>query len=159
MKRNAKPLVLVACCGPKLDHAAEARDIYVSDLFKKARAYAERFGGDWLILSAKHGVIDPTRVIEPYDQRPPTTRAGKRQFAQRLALQLREHRAREIIVLAGEDYCGWIDAVDVAPAAEHGPPPHPAFSRVRRPLKGMGIGQQKAWLKDAVSGLSCGAHQ
>jgi hypothetical protein len=148
---HAKPLVLVACCGPKLDHAAEARDIYVSDLFKKARAFAERQGGDWLILSAKHGVIDPTRVIEPYDQRPPTTRAGKRQFAHHLALQLVDHRDREIIVLAGEDYCGWIHAEDVAPSVDGRPGLSPAFSRVRRPLKGMGIGQQKAWLKNAVS--------
>jgi len=148
---NEKPLLLVACCGPKLDHPAEAQDIYVSDLFRKARAYAESHGGDWLILSAKHGVIEPTRVIEPYDQRPPVTRAGKRAFAQELAAQLHKYRDRDIIVLAGESYCGWIYALDVSRLVDgEWITSSAVFRNVHRPLKGMGIGQQKAWLKQAA---------
>ena len=62
-----KPFILVACCGPKLDHAAPARDLYTSDLFTKSRAYAERNGCGWAILSAKHGIVLPDEVIAPYD--------------------------------------------------------------------------------------------
>jgi hypothetical protein len=32
------PVILVACCGPKLAEPAPAADLYVSSLFKKARA-------------------------------------------------------------------------------------------------------------------------
>src|SRR6202045_437437 len=59
-------IILVACCGPKLSKPAPAADLYVSSLFKKARTYAER-RGRWFILSALHGLLDPTEVIAPYD--------------------------------------------------------------------------------------------
>jgi hypothetical protein len=61
------PVYLVACVAAKLDHAAEARDLYISPWFRKARAYVERTGSPWLLLSAKHGLIAPGAVIEPYD--------------------------------------------------------------------------------------------
>src|ERR1700683_3595000 len=60
------PVTLVACCGPKLAEPAPAADLYVSALFKKARTYAEQ-RGRWFILSALHGLLDPSTVIDPYD--------------------------------------------------------------------------------------------
>jgi hypothetical protein len=60
------PVVLVACCGPKLKEPVPAADLYISDLFKKARTYAER-RGRWFILSALHGLLDPSAVVAPYD--------------------------------------------------------------------------------------------
>ena len=59
-------IILVACCGPKLPEPAPAADLYVSSLFKKARTYAER-RGRWFILSALHGLLNPTKEIAPYD--------------------------------------------------------------------------------------------
>jgi cytoplasmic iron level regulating protein YaaA (DUF328/UPF0246 family) len=59
-------IILVACCGPKMSEPAPAADLYVSSLFKKARIYAER-RGRWFILSALHGLVDPTEEIAPYD--------------------------------------------------------------------------------------------
>jgi hypothetical protein len=46
-----------------------ARDLYVSPLFRAARAYAERHYGPegWLIQSARHGLADPNQVLAPYD--------------------------------------------------------------------------------------------
>lgn len=40
---------LVACARQKRDAAAPAADLYVSDLFRKARAYAEAAGGPWVM--------------------------------------------------------------------------------------------------------------
>lgn len=130
------PIVLVACCGQKLDRVAPARDIYTSDLFKKARAWAETFGACWYVLSAKYGVLPPAREIEPYDE----TLADK--AAHELAIwnaMVRTQFAgvhRNIVVLAGARYRGWLQGV------EH-----------RAPMAGMGIGQQKAWLKAQVAAV------
>ena len=43
------PVYLVACVAAKLDHAAEARDLYASPWFRKARAHVERTGAPWLL--------------------------------------------------------------------------------------------------------------
>ncbi len=46
---------------------ARALEPYVSQLFKKASAYAELTCDSWYVLSAKHGPVHPDEVIEPYD--------------------------------------------------------------------------------------------
>lgn len=51
----------------KLDHPALAKDLYCSRLWNARRASAEATGDEWLILSAMHGLIDPTQRLEPYD--------------------------------------------------------------------------------------------
>lgn len=138
-RSDMKPIVLVACSGQKLDHAAPAKDLYTSDLFKKARAYAEKFGYHWLIVSAKHGLVDPDTVIHPYDETLNTKTAAElaawnamvREQYNRDSWTRGGHRG--IVVLAGAKYRGWLDGVT------HG-----------APMAGMGIGQQKQWLKQQV---------
>lgn len=137
MANRRAPIVLVACCGRKLDRAARAEDLYTSDLFKKARAWAEKFGLAWYILSAKHGIVPPGRVIKPYD----LTLAGMTPYEVEvwnlnIAKTLAPHADRDVVVLAGERYCAW---------TAH-------RTNVIRPVKGMGIGQQKSWLKAQVAG-------
>ena len=60
---------LISCCKEKLDHAAPAQELYVSDYFKKSKAWITKPGrvDEWGILSAHHGLVMPNRVIEPYD--------------------------------------------------------------------------------------------
>src|SRR3546814_2674569 len=57
---------------------APARDLYASPWFQKARAYVERQGGAWFILSAKHGLIAPETVIARYDETLGAMKAGAR---------------------------------------------------------------------------------
>lgn len=40
-----------------------ARDAYTGTPFRTNRAYAERFGDEWRILSAKYGLIEPEFII------------------------------------------------------------------------------------------------
>jgi hypothetical protein len=40
-----------------------AREAYVGNLFKVGRRYAEAFSDEWVILSAKYGLIQPDFVI------------------------------------------------------------------------------------------------
>jgi hypothetical protein len=124
--------VLVACCGKKLVGKHAAKDIYQSQLFRKARAWAERHGDDWFILSAKYGVVAPDDQIDTYDLALNTTsREYRLEWAGRVATKLRDVAKGRLVVLAGENYCqAW--------------PEH--FQFVERPLKGLGIGKQLAWL-------------
>lgn len=64
---NRITICLVACCGEKTAESAMAQDLYVSPLFRKSRAWAEAHCDLWFILSAKHGLLEPRQVIEPYD--------------------------------------------------------------------------------------------
>ena len=57
------------CGSRKLDRPAPAGEMYVGSYDRAcARAAAAR-GGRVLIISAKHGLLDPATVIEPYDLR------------------------------------------------------------------------------------------
>jgi len=129
------PVYLVACVAAKLDHAAEARDLYVSPWFRKARAYVERTGSPWLILSAKHGLIAPGAAIEPYDLTLAAMGApARRLWGARVLDELARvvDPAAPLIVLAGRSYRDplW---PSIAP-------------RATAPMEGLGIGEQLAWL-------------
>jgi hypothetical protein len=68
-RAQAQPrtIVLIGCAKKKQKTAAPAGELYTSTLFKKARAYAQRHGDDWRILSALHGLLDPSETVEPYN--------------------------------------------------------------------------------------------
>jgi hypothetical protein len=69
MSGAALTVGLVGCAARKLQGPAPARELYVSQLFRKASAYAEATCDRWYILSAKHGLVHPDTVLEPYDVR------------------------------------------------------------------------------------------
>jgi len=52
-----------------LPYKAKAKDLYISSLFKYNLKYAKSLNPDKVfILSAKYGLIDLEREIEPYDK-------------------------------------------------------------------------------------------
>jgi hypothetical protein len=129
---------LVGCASQKLNRPAPARELYVSQLFKKASAYAEATCDRWYVLSAKHGLVHPDTVLEPYDVRlgtnhrtsPPihTWAAGVRG---QLDAELAGLENVTLVALAGEQY-------RTAVRDSRWP--------VLVPMKGLGIGQQLGWL-------------
>lgn len=60
-------IILVSCVSTKLKVPALAKDLYISDLFRKERAYAERSGLPWYILSGEYGLVSPETLLAPYD--------------------------------------------------------------------------------------------
>lgn len=58
---------LVACAATKAAAPAPARLLYVSELFRRASAYAAATYDHWLILSARHYLLHPDERIAPYD--------------------------------------------------------------------------------------------
>lgn len=133
-----KTLVLVACCKEKLTHPAPARSLYTSSLFRKSATWAESNGHPWAILSAKHGVVHPDQIIEPYDQslnnmtpvaRHRWDRKVENQLMSRTDLQSHD----KLVVLAGKNYLGFVPLVPFA---------------TETPLEGLGIGERLRWLNN-----------
>ena len=64
-----KRIVLISCVKTKLDHPAKAKDLYISDLFRKNLAYAHKLKPDHIfILSAKYGLLNLNDRIAPYEK-------------------------------------------------------------------------------------------
>jgi hypothetical protein len=51
-------VILVGCVKSKLARRAPAKDLYCSTLWQCRRHYAEASGRHWLILSAKHELLE-----------------------------------------------------------------------------------------------------
>lgn len=142
-------VALVACSSSKLATAAPARELYRSDLFAKASAYAAREAGAWFVLSAKWHLVDPETILAPYDVQ--LSAGAVEEWAQTTAGQLLtaledlelELADVELLVLAGADYRTVLDYL-----------PAELLAGVRTPLAGKGIGQQLAWLKAELEGTA-----
>ena len=69
--RDKRPLVVVPCGQKKLEQLARASELYTGSLFRSAwlagKAISQALDAELVILSAKHGVIAPSAIIEPYD--------------------------------------------------------------------------------------------
>jgi hypothetical protein len=75
----------------KLDHPAAARDLYASTLFRGRLAYVEATCDRWFVLSAKHGLVTPDEVFEPYEETlNHKSVEAKRDWAARVVVQLIE---------------------------------------------------------------------
>lgn len=134
---------LVACTSRKGDHPAAAEFIYKSPLFSAARNYAEERADQWFILSAKHGLLSPDDVIEPYNESLLKKSDSERQeWAERVHRELstRIPAGGRIIFLAGSAYRSHL-----APKLE-------AEGRATSaPMSALGIGSQVAWLQKVAS--------
>lgn len=136
-------IVLISCVSMKQAKEAKAKDLYVSPLFKMNYAYAESQNPDAIyILSAKYGLVDPERVIPPYEQTLNTMKAAQvKDWALDVIEQMQgkiNFQKDEIIFLAGERYRKFI---------------LPLCRNAKVPLKGLGIGKQLGWLKKKLSSV------
>lgn len=125
---------LIACCSKKRNERSLAKDLYTSTLFKLSRLYVEQHGLDWWILSAKHGLLHPESVIDPYNLALKDMKKWDRlRWIAKVQDQLKKEVGTdvELLVLAGSLYRealrGW-KVVDV--------------------LEGMRVGKRLAKLKD-----------
>lgn len=106
---SSNTVALVACSKSKLDHAAPASELYTGQLFRAARRYVEALGVRWYILSAKHGLVAPTTILDPYNCSLSTLaddqRRAWRYQVYRQALQLGlDDASIHWMILAGRDY-------------------------------------------------------
>ena len=142
MTARGRTVALVACASAKRSEPAPAAELYLSGLFIKARSYAERHASAWYVLSAKHGLLDPVTVIEPYDVTLNTMGVRRRRAWASLVSEQLEGVVRSgdrVIVLAGARY-----REGIVPGLRA------RSVRVEIPLEGLRIGEQLAWLTRAV---------
>ncbi len=127
---NVRTVYLISCVSKKRATPALAKDLYQSELFRRARDYVEASGGQWFILSAKHGLTDPDEVIAPYEQTLNT-------WAERVQAQMDERlpTVERIVVIAGKRYREFLM-----------PYLHRRAAKVEVPLEGLRIGEQLRWL-------------
>lgn len=131
-------IVLISCASKKLPYKAQAKDLYVSPLFKLNFKYAKSLKPDKIfILSAKHGLIDLGKKIEPYNQTLNNMSFKEVEgWARRVMGDLREIsnlKIDEIVFLAGEKYRKYLI---------------PHIKNYKVPLKGLSIGKQLKFLKE-----------
>ncbi len=100
---------LVGCVKSKLDRPAQARDLYISPLFQGRRRCVERTCDSWFVLSAKHGLVAPDTVLEPYDQTlKEVGRAERRRWSaavlSAMKVELGSFNSTVFEIHAGKDY-------------------------------------------------------
>lgn len=129
---------LISCVSRKCDHACEARVLYDSPLFAKARQYVERHCSRWYILSARYGLVSPHDIIAPYDDTLNSkSRTERDKWADDVWEQLKHHvrPSDRIVILAGERYRERL----LPKLIQYG-------CDVDTPMEGLGIGRQLQWL-------------
>ena len=137
-KQSSGELYLVSCVSAKRSTRAKAKDLYASPWFIKARAYVEKMGQAWFILSAQYGLVHPETVISPYEQ---TLNAmgiePRRAWAHKVLGQLAPHLAgvESVVFLAGQRYREHLE-----PALRE------RAIAVTVPMEGLPIGKQLQWL-------------
>jgi hypothetical protein len=132
---------LVSCVAGKRSSPTLAKDLYVSEWFRRAREYVEAMGGPWFILSAKYGLVSPDELLEPYEETLNTMSKGERRaWADRVQRQMdqRPTRTDRIVVLAGKHYREFLMDYLRRRAAI-----------VDVPLEGLRIGEQLHWFGQA----------
>jgi hypothetical protein len=119
---------IVACSKSKLTTEARARDLYQGRLFRLSRAIVEATCDDWVILSAGHGMVLPSKPLAPYDMSIFwMTAQQRREWADEVNADLIKHFGRNVryVVYAGQPYRAALVGLDF-----------------EAPLEGLGIGRQ-----------------
>jgi hypothetical protein len=125
---------LVACGKKKQATPAAACHLYQGSLFRKASAYSAATYDRWFVLSAKHGLLAPDQLVEPYDlSLKELARNERQQWATRVLAEIERRGLAGVrfYLHAGIQYSEFLA---------------PALS-AERPLSGLGIGKQLAWYK------------
>jgi len=132
-------IALVGCVSKKVTHPAPAGELYASTLFKREREWATARCDKWFILSAKHGLLRPERVIEPYDETLKGQSAARKQVwsarvLEQLVAEFKRLTGLHFEIYAGADYYdyGLIHGLMRAGATDN------------LPWEGLGLGQRVA---------------
>ncbi len=61
------PIILIGCGRHKKRSPTRAGDLYTSSRFKISKEIAANISSQFFVLSAKHGLLEPDQVVDPYD--------------------------------------------------------------------------------------------
>lgn len=129
-------IVFISCVKNKNEYPCTARDMYVSDLFKKSLSYAESLteSSNIYILSAKYGLLELNRQIEPYELTLNTmNKKQRKEWADKVLMQCKGKGIsfdEETMFLCGKKYREFLMN---------------EFTNSIAPLEHLGIGKQLAF--------------
>lgn len=133
---------LVSCVKSRLDRAATAEELFVSQWFRLARAYSQA-RGRWLILSAKYGLTEPSTLIQPHQEAFPSKgRSERLEWAKAVVKDLlaASDPGDLIVILAGQKYWENLKA-----------PLEDAGRQIETPFAGLALSQQVDWLESQLA--------
>jgi hypothetical protein len=130
-------IVLIQCCKSKLLNRNEAKDIYISPLFRLSLQYAQSLNPQAIhILSARYGLLELNSIIDHYDNTLLNmSRLDRKEWAARIIYDLQNKydlRKDIFIILAGIRYREFLI---------------PMIYNYEIPLAGLSIGRQLSQLK------------
>ena len=134
-------IIFISCVKNKMSSPCIARNMYVSDLFKKSLSYAEQLdkSATIYILSAKYGLLELNEQIEPYELTLNTmNKKQRKEWADKVLMQCKEKGIsfdEEAIFLCGKKYREFLMN---------------EFKNSSAPLEHMGIGEQLAFYKKEI---------
>jgi hypothetical protein len=132
---------LISCSKTKGDYRAPAGELYTSALFTKSRRLADACGLSFSILSAKHGLLAPDDIIEPYDLTlKNASKDLKEEWGRSTAKQIEARLSsfKQLILFAGSDYSDPLRSNM-----------HDFSQRVSLPLDGLSLGVRLSVLDHA----------
>lgn len=135
-------IVFLSCVKNKRNSPCAAREMYISDLFKKSLAYAEQSldSATIYILSAKYGLLELDKPIEPYELTLNNmTKKQRQEWADKVLKQCEEKGIsfdEETIFLCGRKYREFLMG---------------EFKNSTAPLQHLGIGEQLAFYNSVTS--------
>jgi Family of unknown function (DUF6884) len=135
---------LVGCVKTKKVTAAPARDLYTSALFLGRRRFVERKCDRWFVLSAKHGLVDPDKVLEPYDETLKDAGEERRRLWSHAVLRSLERELGDLKGMSFEAHAGsaYMDHGLAEGLEARG-------ASVERPTEGLSLGRQLAFYKQS----------
>jgi hypothetical protein len=148
--KGTRIVLLLGCVKLKHERRAAAKDLYRSPLWVRRRAFAEASGHQWLILSAKHGLVDPDKRLEPGDLAlGDLGAADRRSWGERVARTL-ERRFGSVDGITFEVHAGeaYRRAIEPGVAIRGG--------RIVVPLAGLQLGEQLSWYRVRAASAALG---
>lgn len=131
-------IALIGCVKQKRNTACSAQEMYISPLFRRSYAYALRHAQKIYILSAKHGLLSPQKIISPYNETlNQKTEHEKKIWAAKVYAQMQQagiHPDDEILFLCGENYCKYLRCI---------------YQNSVEPLRGLPMGKRLKWLNES----------
>lgn len=140
-------IVLLSCTKSKLDHEAEAQDLYsASPMFKKTLEYGKSLKPSKIfILSAKHYLVPLTKKLAPYDKTlKEMPKNEKETWGEQVAKELKQNgvnlNKEKFIFLTGKEY--------MKPLLKYIPE-----QNISMPLEGQRFGERMSWLNGQIAKL------
>ena len=138
-----KKIVLISCASQKLTYKAKVKDLYISSLFKKSLEYAKLLKPDRIfVLSAKYGLLDLEKEIEPYNVTlNDMSRKKRKNWTEMVVNQLTRITSLDkdkFIILAGKNYREFIV---------------PHIMNYEIPMEHIGLFSQQSWLSREISNI------